>query len=69
ATSPQSLALQGVLLKSAGNRDALERRVPFISDPYQAATGRLVVAISHPIFSAQGRYQGYVSGTIYLRQR
>ncbi|MBW8375933.1 sensor domain-containing diguanylate cyclase [Stenotrophomonas sp.] len=69
ATSPQSLALQGVLLKSAGNRDALARRVPFISDPYQSATGRLLVAISHPIFSTQGEYQGYVSGTIYLRQR
>jgi len=69
ATSPQSLALQGVLLNSAGNRDALARRAPFISDPYQSATGRLLVAISHPIFSAQGQYQGYVSGTIYLRQR
>jgi diguanylate cyclase (GGDEF)-like protein len=69
ATSPQSLALQGVTLNSRGNKEALERRVPFISDPYQSATGRLLVAISHPVFSAQGQYQGYVSGTIYLRER
>jgi len=69
ATSPQSLALRGVLLRSPGNKDALARREPFISDPYQSATGRLLVAISHPIFNAQGHYQGYVSGTIYLRQR
>ncbi len=69
ATSPQSLSLQGVVLKSVGNKEALARRVPFISAPYQSATGRLLVAISHPIFGAQGQYRGYVSGTIYLRER
>ncbi|WP_457395722.1 cache domain-containing protein, partial [Roseateles sp. P5_E1] len=62
-------ALQGVVLNSRGNKEALARRMPFISDPYQSATGRLLVAISHPIFSAQGQYKGYVSGTIYLRER
>lgn len=69
ATSPQSLALQGVVLKSRGNQEALAQRAPFISDPYQSATGRLLVAISHPIFNRLGQYQGYVSGTIYLRER
>ncbi len=69
ATSPQSLALQGVVLNSQGNAEALERREPYISNPYRSATGRLLVAISHPIFNTQGAYQGYVSGTIYLRQR
>ncbi|WP_282297115.1 sensor domain-containing diguanylate cyclase [Stenotrophomonas sp. PS02289] len=69
ATSPQSLALQGVVLNSSGNTEALKRREPYISDPYQSATGRLLVAITQPIFNTQGQYQGYVSGTIYLRQR
>jgi diguanylate cyclase (GGDEF)-like protein len=69
ATSPQSLALKGVVLNSAGNAEALKRRQPYISDPYQSSTGRLLVAISQPIFTPQGEYQGYVSGTIYLRQR
>ncbi len=69
ATSPLSLALQGVVLNSQGNSEALKRREPYISDPYESATGRLLVAISHPIFDPQGQYKGYVSGTIYLRQR
>jgi len=69
ATSPLSLALQGVVLNSQGNSEALKRREPYISDPYQSATGRLLIAISHPIFDAPGQYKGYVSGTIYLRQR
>lgn len=69
ATSPQSLALQGIVLESRGNEEALARREPFITDPYQSTTGRLLVAITHPIFTAQGEYRGYVSGTIYLRQR
>ena len=48
--------------------EALKRREPYISDPYESATGRLLVAISHPIFDPQGQYKGYVSGTIYLRE-
>ncbi len=69
ATSPQTLHLKGEVLHSAGNRQALERRQALITDPYMSATGNLVVALSHPVYSEQGQYRGYVSGTIYLRQR
>lgn len=69
ATSPLSLALQGVVLSSTGNAEALQRREAFVSHPYQSATGRFLVAITHPIFNQQGQYQGYISGTIYLRER
>jgi len=69
ATSPQTLQLQGEILHSAGNNAALASRQPMISDPYQSATGKLLVSLSHPIFDGQGRYRGYISGTLYLRQR
>ncbi len=69
ATSPQTLQLQGEVLHSVGNNAALAARQPMISDPYQSATGKLLVSLSHPIFDRQGRYRGYVSGTLYLRQR
>jgi len=69
ATSPQTLHLKGDTLRSAGNRAALERSQPMISDPYDSATGKLLIAMSHPVFDAQGQYRGYVSGTVYLRQR
>ncbi|WP_406234341.1 diguanylate cyclase [Isoptericola jiangsuensis] len=69
ATSPQTLQLQGEVLKSFGNNQALARRQPLVSDPYQSATGKLLISLSHPIFDRQGAYLGYVSGTLYLRQR
>ncbi|KAF1015083.1 MAG: Diguanylate cyclase DgcM [Stenotrophomonas maltophilia] len=69
ATSPQTLPLKGRVLDSAGSKEALARRAPFISDPYDAVTGKLLVAMSHPVFDAAGHYRGYISGTIYLRQR
>jgi len=69
ATSPQTLHLKGETLKSEGNRAALERRQPMVSDPYDTTTGKLLIALSHPVFDSQGVYRGYVSGTIYLRQR
>ncbi|MBM9913021.1 MULTISPECIES: sensor domain-containing diguanylate cyclase [Stenotrophomonas] len=69
ATSPQSLQLQGEILRSAGSKAALDRREPMISDPYQSATGKLLISISHPVFDRSGQYRGYVSGTLYLRQR
>jgi hypothetical protein len=69
ATSPQTLQLQGEVLHSVGNNAALAARQPMISDPYQSATGKLLVSLSHPIFDRQGHYRGYVSGTLYLRQR
>lgn len=69
ATSPQTLQLQGEVLHSVGNNAALAARQPMISDPYQSATGKLLVSLSHPIFDRSGHYRGYVSGTLYLRQR
>ncbi len=54
ATSPQTLQLQGEVLHSVGNNAALAARQPMISDPYQSATGKLLVSLSHPIFDRQG---------------
>lgn len=69
ATSPQTLHLKDATLHSEGNRQALERRAPMVSDPYDSVTGRLLIALSHPVYSPAGEYLGYVSGTIYLRER
>lgn len=69
ASSPETLHLKGRTLRSEGSRQALERRLPMVSDPYDSATGKLLIALSHPVFDARGGYRGYVSGTLYLRQR
>ncbi|SFB05499.1 GGDEF domain-containing protein [Azotobacter beijerinckii] len=68
AASPESLGMLGQMLDSAGAREALEKRRPLISAPYVSAKNNLVVFVSQPILAADGTYQGYVGGSIYLQQ-
>lgn len=68
ATSPQTLELVGNQLNSTGGKQALKERQAFISQPYTAITGRLIIFISQPIFHKDGTYLGLVGGTIYLKE-
>ncbi|WP_394235049.1 diguanylate cyclase [Niallia oryzisoli] len=56
----------GVQITSDLMKQALKDQKPFVSDPYLAQTGNLVVLISYPIFDTSGTYKGVVDGTIYL---
>ncbi|MNM75096.1 putative diguanylate cyclase YcdT [compost metagenome] len=69
AISPAMLLPAGSLLNSAGARESLEKRQPLVSAPFVSTAGKLVVMISQPIIAADGRYLGYVGGSIYLRER
>lgn len=68
--SPQAVSNSdvqpGTKIKPELMTQALENKKPFISDPYLAQTGNLVVLISFPIFDTAGTYKGVVNGTIYL---
>ncbi|MER1966383.1 sensor domain-containing diguanylate cyclase [Castellaniella sp. GW247-6E4] len=66
--SPARLSLRGQRLESRGALEALEKRAPLISEPYTSVLGNLVVQMSHPVETGEGRYLGYVAGTIYLRE-
>ena len=68
AVSPPTLHGVGASIDSDGAREALEKREPLVSRPFMSASGRLVIAISHPIHSSDGHYRGYVGGAIYLRE-
>ncbi|MBE3025563.1 GGDEF domain-containing protein [Janthinobacterium sp. BJB1] len=67
--SPETLALKHRTLDSAGAAQALRERRPLITQPYMSSAGNLVVFISHPIVGKDGRYLGYVGGSIYLKQK
>ncbi len=67
ATNPE-LGITGRRLTSENNRILQEGRTPFISAPFMATTGRLLISISQPVFNDNDRYLGYISGTIYLEQ-
>ncbi len=66
---PETLGLQGQVLKTAGPEEALREQRPLVSLPYISHAGNLVVMLSHPIRTSDGTYLGYIAGTLYLRER
>ncbi|MDY0926355.1 sensor domain-containing diguanylate cyclase [Pantoea trifolii] len=69
AISPESLMLKGMQLTSQASREALAQRQPMVSKPSISAANNLIVFVSWPIWSKDGRYLGYVGGTIYLKKK
>ncbi|EJT82734.1 diguanylate cyclase [Pseudomonas putida S11] len=70
AVSPAPLRhLVGRHMHSPGVQEALQARRPLVSTPYISAANNLVVALSQPIYDSNGRYLGYVGGSLYLRER
>ncbi|HEN8711566.1 TPA: diguanylate cyclase [Pseudomonas putida] len=70
AISPAALRhYLGRKVQTPGTEEALRERRPLVSTPYLSAANNLVVALSQPIFDANGRYLGYVGGSLYLRER
>ena len=68
SVSPPSIEVKGEVLTSVGAKEALLKKVPLVSKPYEGLTGRLLIFISHPIFTDAGEYVGLIGGTIYLKE-
>lgn len=68
SVSPSSVEIKGKVLTSIGAKEALSKKKPFISKPYEAMTGRLIIFISYPIFSESKEYLGMIAGTFYLKE-
>lgn len=58
--------MEGQLLNTAGNHAALTQQQPMITPPYVSKAGNWIIQMSYPIKDAQGHYQGYLGGSIYL---
>ncbi|QDY42659.1 sensor domain-containing diguanylate cyclase [Candidatus Pantoea soli] len=69
AISPESLMLKGMQLTSQASREALALRQPLVSKPTVSAANNLIIFVSWPVWSNEGRYLGYVGGTIYLKKK
>lgn len=67
-TLPASLNLQGRVLTSAGGVEALKEMEPTVSSAYNSMSGHLAVFISQPVRDTQGKYLGFIGGTIYLEK-
>ncbi|AMQ05466.1 sensor domain-containing diguanylate cyclase [Sporosarcina psychrophila] len=67
ATSPE-VGIVGKKLDTEGPKEALYERKNLISTPYRAATGRLLILISTPLWNEKNEYLVFLSGTIYLQE-
>lgn len=65
ATAP-NIGIVGSKITSLGVNEALKRKEPFISKPYYAQTGRLLILVTTPLFGDNGEYLGMLNGTVYL---
>lgn len=69
AISPAPLRkMVGARLQTPGATQALRERHALVSTPFLSTANNLVVVLSQPVFDANGRYLGYVGGTLYLRE-
>ncbi|MEK3884068.1 sensor domain-containing diguanylate cyclase [Paenibacillus sp. PL2-23] len=66
--APITVGLKGVQLMAGETTRALEAQKPYLSVPYVAQTGRLIVLMSEPMYDQQGIYRGIIAGTIYLQE-
>lgn len=70
AISPHTTGvIVGDKLTSEQSMKAVTMKKPFVSEPYRATTGRLIILISAPIIDKNGNYKGFVGGTIYLEEK
>lgn len=58
----------GVLLDTKGPMEALNKKIPLISEPYYGVIDKLMILISVPVFDESNRYVGFLGGTIYLHE-
>jgi hypothetical protein len=56
----------GIKIQTETFKKALASRQPFMSEPYRATSGQLIMLLSAPIFNDIGQYKGLIGGTIYL---
>lgn len=66
---PVNVGTTGKTVASEAGREALALQKPYLSSPYLTPnTNRLIVFMSHPIFSSNGTYLGILGGTLYLQE-
>lgn len=68
ARAPRNHQAEDSLIDNPGSYSALASQQPSIVQAYSAPHGRLIVAMTHPLHTAQGDYLGYIGGAIYLQE-
>lgn len=66
--APITVGLKGEMVTGI-TKDVLNLKVPTLTKPYIAPSGRLIVLMSEPFFDSNGNYRGIIGGSIYLQER
>lgn len=56
----------GMKIESDAMKRSLSTREPYISEPFRATSGQLILLMTEPVFDSTGNFKGVVGGTIYL---
>ncbi|MCV9878370.1 sensor domain-containing diguanylate cyclase [Brenneria izbisi] len=67
AITPDTSQLIEKKVSTHGSLEALQKKQPLISQPYISSANNFIVLISAPIFTRDGRYKGFIAGSIYLK--
>jgi diguanylate cyclase (GGDEF)-like protein len=67
--SPENLGLTGKHVNATVTQKLLSLKGPYVSEPYYSLTNRLIVLMSQPMFDSNGKYLGFIAGTIYLDKK
>lgn len=68
STFPEAPQWIGQKITTAGVKQALQKKTPLISAPYVSVANNLIVLVSVPIFTRDGRYKGFIGGAIHLQK-
>jgi diguanylate cyclase (GGDEF)-like protein len=66
--APISVGLKGQFVDGI-TKEAVDVKLPSLTSPYIAPSGRLLVLMSEPFYDSDGNYRGIIGGTIYLQER
>ncbi|MGB6154565.1 MAG: sensor domain-containing diguanylate cyclase [Castellaniella sp.] len=68
AISPETLQISGRKVPAVDPQTAvLRKKTPTISKPFTTILGNLAILLTHPLYSPQNEYLGYLAGTVYLK--
>lgn len=68
AASSDSPEIIGTELSQEDQLQSYNAKAPMITDPFLSPFGYYIISISHPIYSKEGVYLGFISGTIFLEK-
>lgn len=67
-SSPPLPSRIGIKVHSKMSKQMLTARQPMITQPFISVAGNLMIMLIHPIQTPEGRYLGFMGGSIYLKK-